>query len=338
MHRQAARCLIGILLAFWLVGCEPRDHLIRQHLLEFGTIIEITLIHDDLRHAERLLENAEQQLKRQRRQWHAWEDSDLTRFNDALQVQARAKVPSSLRPLLQLSQTYYQASDGLFNPAMGRLIAAYGFHNAPADERRISTLRRNLPIMTDLSIDGETARSANPDLQIDLGGIAKGYAIGEVAALFDRNGIRHYVINAGGDLVTQGSRFGKPWRIGIRNPYAPGVFASIELSGRNSLFTSGNYARQYQLGKRFRHHIIDPRSGESSVGQSSATVLTRDPALADAAATILMIDGGAHPRRLARSLGTGAYLIVTEARQILASTDIAPKLDIHTNWPLRIIH
>jgi len=216
--------LIWLCAIVVIAGCERRQHLVEQHLLEFGTIIEITMISDDLLLAERLLAEIEQRLKRQRKQWHAWEDSDLTRFNLELQRDSTAEIPASLSHLLQLSRDYQDASGGLFNPALGKLIAAYGFHGGDVDAQAIAEIRLDIPDMRDLQIDGDMASSRNPHLQIDLGGIAKGYAIGGIAEFLDGNGIDNYVINAGGDLVIAGSRFGRPWRIGIQNPFAPGHY------------------------------------------------------------------------------------------------------------------
>jgi len=337
VHRTARYCLILLCSLVLLAGCERRQHLVQQHLLEFGTIIEITLISDDLVQAEVLLKKIEQQLKRQRAQWHAWEDSDLTRFNRQLQQHGRAEVPASLARLLDLSQTYYDASGGLFNPALGKLVAAYGFHDGNADEAAIAAIRRDIPDMHDLRIDGNVASSSNPQLEIDLGGIAKGYAIGLIGEFLDRNGIEHYVINAGGDLLVAGNRFGRPWRIGIQNPFAPGVVASIDLEGRHSLFTSGNYARSYRRGDDLRHHIIDPRNGLPARGQSSATVLADDPVRADVAATALMIDGLRQPRELSRSLAITDFLIIGETREILISRSLAGRLRILTDWPVTIV-
>ena len=337
MHRAKTIRLIWLCALVLLAGCERRQHLIEQHLLEFGTIIEITMIDSDLLRAQSLLEQIEQRLRRQRNQWHAWEDSDLTRFNRSLQQHSSAQVPDSLAALLQLSRRYYDATDGLFNPALGKLIAAYGFHGADADATATAEIRRDIPGMHDLDLNGDIATSRNPNLQIDLGGIAKGYAIAQIAVFLDANGVEHYVINAGGDLVVNGNRFGRPWRIGIQNPFAPGAFASIELAGRHSLFTSGDYERSYRQGDRFRHHIIDPRSGVSSSGQSSATVLADDPTLADVAATALMIDGAQHHRSLATALAIDNYLVVRESREILISHSLAQKVRILTQWPVTIV-
>jgi len=337
VHRTTRYCLIWLCCAALLGGCERRQHLVQQHLLEFGTIIDITLISDDLPKAEKLLQEIEQQLLRQRAQWHAWEDSDLSRFNRQLQLHGSAEIPTSLAQLLDLSRSYYDASDGLFNPALGKLIAAYGFHDGNTDADAVAEIRRDIPDMHDLHIDGSSATSSNPQLQIDLGGIAKGYAIGLIGDYLERSGILHYVINAGGDLLVSGDRFGKPWRIGIQNPFAPGIVASVELEGKHSLFTSGNYARSYRQGGALRHHIIDPRSGAPARGQSSATVLVNDPVRADVAATALMIDGTRRPRELSRALGIDNYLIISETREILISRSFAQKVEITSRWPTTII-
>ena len=337
MYRATTLRLICLCAIVVIAGCERRQHLVEQHLLEFGTIIEITMISDDLVKAEHLLAEIEQRLLRQRKQWHAWEDSDLTRFNRELQRDSDAEIPASLSDLLRLSREYHDASGGLFNPALGKLIAAYGFHDGDVDAETIAAIRLDIPDMRDLQIDGDRASSHNPHLQIDLGGIAKGYAIGRIAEFLDSNAIDNYVINAGGDLVIAGSRFGRPWRIGIQNPFAPGVVASLELEGRHALFTSGNYARRYHLGEELRHHIIDARSGKSARGQSSATVLGSDPVRTDVAATALMIDGLQQYRELSRSLQVGSYLIISEAREVLVSRALAERVQMVTNWPLTIV-
>jgi len=69
--------------------------------------------------------------------------------------------------------------------------------------------------MLDLQIEGQRATSSNKHLQLDFGGIAKGYAIGLIAAYLQQQGYEHYLINAGGDLVTSGNKFGKAWRIAV---------------------------------------------------------------------------------------------------------------------------
>lgn len=339
MHRaKNLRLTWLLLLAAVAGGCEPRQQLVEQHLLEFGTIIQISLITDDLPRAERLLEEIETRLHRYRSYWHAWEDSDLTRFNAALRQHHEARIPASLAQLLNLCRDYYTASGGLFDPAIGELIAAWGFHGAPPDSAAIAALRSDPPSMRDLVIDGDRAISRHQSLEIDLGGIAKGYAVGLIGEFLEDNGIVDYIVNAGGDMLISGNKFGRPWRIGIQDPYAPGIVASLEIEGRHSLFTSGNYRRRYLRGGELVHHIIDPRDGRPARGQSSATVLVDDPVRADVAATVLMIDGIHNSRKLALSLGVKDYLIVSESREIRVSGPFAEKLEIGPGWEVEIIN
>lgn len=339
MYRATTFRLIWLLSFFLVVtGCERRQHLVEQQLLEFGTIIEITMISTDLTRAEQLLSEIEHRLRVQRNQWHAWEDSDLTRFNLALQQNSTAEVPASLAHLLQLSHRYYEITDGLFNPALGKLIAAHGFHGGQPNADMIAEIKRDVPDMQDLRFESNLAFSSNPHLQIDFGGIAKGFAVGLVSNYLDNNGIDDYIINAGGDMALAGSRFGRPWRIGIQNPYTPGIVARIAIEGKHSLFTSGNYQRRYLRGDDVVHHIIDPRSGEPSRGSSSVTVLNPDPVLADVAATSLMIDGPSGSHSLAKALQVNDFLVIRENREIEVSRSFADKIEITVPWPITIIN
>ena len=325
-------------IGFVLAGCEKRAHLVEQRLLQFGTIIDITLIHTDLDKAERALSDIEQQLTIYRNQWHAWEDSELTRFNQRLANSESTDIPASLTELIRLSQLYYERSQHLFNPAIGKLIAAYGFHaSSVPDEALIKTLREDIPIMPDLVIRGGQAQSFNPNLRLDFGGIAKGYAVALISEFLQQQGFKHFVINAGGDIKLSGDKMGKKWRIAIQDPFKPGAIASINLSGEQALFTSGNYQRYYRQGDNIIHHIIDPRTGKPSARISSATVLAYDPVLADVAATSLMIDGIENHRSLARSLGISDYLIVTDDQQILVTESFANKIEWDSDLPVSIV-
>ena len=331
MHRPAHSQLIKFLLfgIALLVGCERQPNLVEQRILQFGTVIDITLIHDDRVKSEQTLIEIERQLSSYRQSWHAWEDSELTRFNRALGSLQPVRIPASLIELITLSQQYYLKSNRLFNPALGKLIAAYGFHGqSEPDEALIKIIQQNLPTMLDLEIQDQLATNRNAHLQLDFGGIAKGYAIGLIARYLEQQGFEHYLINAGGDLITSGNKLGKPWHIGVQNPFEPGAVASIDLTGTLALFTSGNYARFYRKGDKTVHHIIDPRSGKPSEHISSATVMTNDPVLADVAATTLMIGGLDNHRSLARLLGIEDYMIVDEDQRITISRSMAAKIEL----------
>ena len=312
-----------------LSGCEAQPQLIEQRILQFGTVIDVTLIHSDVEKAESTLRSIEENLQTYREYWHAWEDSDLYRFNQELVSGESVPIPDSLQTLIALSQDYYRSSLKLFNPALGKLIGAYGFHGADqADEALIAEMQRNLPIMPDLTISHNQATSQNRHLQLDFGGIAKGYAMSLVEDFLRKQGFEHFLINAGGDLIVSGSRLDTPWRIGIQNPFKPGAIASVSLNSRQHLFTSGNYQRYYRKDGEIVHHIIDPRTGRPAKRIASATVLSDDAVLADVAATSFMIDGWDNHRELANSLGISNYLIVNETGDIIISKPFYDKIEL----------
>ena len=325
-------------IALLPAGCEKKAHLVEQRLLQFGTIIDITLIHPDLAKAEWALSEIEQQLATYRNQWHAWEDSDLTRFNHRPASSKSTDIPASLNELIRMRQGYYERSQHLFNPAIGKLIAAYGFHGlSKPDTELIKTLRQDIPTMPDLVIRDGQAQSTNPALQLDFGGIAKGYALDRISDFLHQQGFEHFLINAGGDLQVSGDKMGKEWRIAIQNPFRPGTIAGINLSGQQALFTSGNYQRYYRRGDKIIHHIIYQRTGAPSIRISSATVMASDPVLADVAATSLMIGGLENHRSLAESLGIDDYLIITDDEQIFVTRSFANKLEWISDLPVSII-
>jgi len=248
-----------------------------------------------------------------------------------------AQVTEPLVELIRLSQQYYQSSQHLFNPALGKLIAAYGFHGKETpDQALIKAIQKDLPGMPDLKIKNGMAVSDNPYLELDFGGIAKGYAIDLVANDLKHSGFKNFLINAGGDVLIYGNHFGKPWRIGVQNPFAPGAIASIELSGDQKLFTSGNYRRFYRKDGSIVHHIIDPRTGKPSTQVTSATVLTDDAVLADVAATTLMIDGWQNHRSLAKSLGISDYMLIDAKLNIIVSRSLAEKLEFTSDVSVTI--
>jgi thiamine biosynthesis lipoprotein len=321
-------------------GCDTQSQLIEARILQFGTVIDVSLIHHDLDVAEKTLTEIERQLAVYHHQWHAWENGDLRNFNQSLASQQITQVPPTLLRLINLSQYYYPRSNQLFNPALGKLIGAYGFHGeTEPDQETIDEIKKNLPTMLDLELEPESliATSQNQHLELDFGGIAKGYAIGLIAQFLQQQGYENYLINAGGDLVTSGTKFGKAWHIAIQNPFKPGAIASIELSGKHSLFTSGNYQRFYQKESQRVHHIIDPRTGNPSSNISSATVLTSNPVLADVAATTLMIDGLENSRLLASSLEIEDFLVIGENQHIRISASLAGKLEMIGDLPWEII-
>lgn len=321
-----------LLLVSSLISCQ-RPQPSSQRFLQFGTLIDITLIADNEIQAATLFENIEKLLTTRHTEWHGWLDGTLKRFNQSLSQQPvlGTLIPATLKQLVTDSKKYYTTSSGLFNPAMGKLIAAWGFHEySEADHELISTIKKNIPGMNDLVIKNDRAFSLNTHLQLDFGAIAKGLAIKQIAEIITREKVQDFIINAGGDVYTHGQKYSRAWRIAIENPFAPGILGSLNMESESSIFTSGNYRRFYtDKNQRRRHHIIHPLSGEPSINISAATVIHQDPVIADVAATTLMLTDISRLGEMATRFGIRDYLVITEQRQVYASKSMLARIDWH---------
>jgi FAD:protein FMN transferase len=334
--------LIQFFLLFTLItstACQTESDY-SQQFLQFGTLIDITLASTTAEKANAAFTEIEALLIKRHSDWHGWEDGSLTHFNKALHESPDkgTPVPENLRRLIQDSKQYYQISGGLFNPALGKLIGAWGFHDhSEADLSLIKEIKKNIPGMDDLQIRNQLAYSSNPNLQLDFGGIAKGLAILEIQQLIIASGIDNFIINAGGDILAGGKKGSRNWRVAIQDPFKEDVIATIELAPSQSIFTSGNYRRfQNQPGHKKRHHIINPKTGEPSLYISSATVITADPVLADAAATTLMLGNKDQIKSLAAALGIQQYMVITEQREAIISKSMYDKLAWHEQQQFKI--
>ncbi len=326
----AAAAWIAAALLFFPPGA--RTATVTADMPVFGTRVEITLYGVERARAARALEGLRTLFARMHREWHAWEESPVVRLNRRLAAGGWVPVPPDLRALIVASKRLYRASGGRFNPAIGRLVALWGFHRQdwtdarPPPPAAVRALLARHPGMDDVRVRGNAVRSRNPAVALDFGAIAKGYGLDRAVAVLRRMGIRNALLNAGGDLRAIGRHGGRPWRIGIRNP-AGGVLATLEVDGDASVFTSGDYERGYTYRGRRYHHILDPRTGYPARGTRSVTVLFHgDAASADAAATALFVAGPRDWYRVARRMGAAGVLLIASDGTIHMNPAMARKV------------
>ncbi|WP_018871780.1 FAD:protein FMN transferase [Thioalkalivibrio sp. ALJ16] len=328
--RMLIRALTLLLAASLLTACG-RDEPDTEQLsfYAFGTLVELTLHPPGAYDIEQIESAVQDELEVLHRSWHAWEPGSLGRTNELLALQGEFSAPPSVLPLIERGREMEDLSGGLFNPALGKLVAAWGFHQdepagPPPDAATLDALLDNPPGMGDIERNGVRLRGTHPDLQLDFGGLAKGLAVERVLELLGELGVEAAIFNAGGDLMTLGRPQERAWRVRIRHPRG-GTLGSIELGAGEALFTSGDYERGYDWEGEYIHHVIDPRSGRPSQGVASATVLHHDPALADGAATTLMIAGPEAWPEYARRMGVEYALLVLDDR-IEATAGLAERV------------
>lgn len=330
-RRRLAVLLVLLLAAGCSRGPEPR----LETLHVFGGVTEIELRGAEPAQAQAAIAEISVQLNQRHREWHAWEASDLTRINAAFAAGEPVQAPASVIDLVQRSKPLSEASDGLFDPAIGGLISAWGFHTSsfpvqsPAPRPEVLALwRRQRPRITDVSVDGDRLSSRNPRVQLDFGALAEGVAGELILDTLRRHGIEHALVSLGGDVVALGDGDGRPWEVGIRDPFG-GVLGGVELGDGEALFSTGNYNkfRASPSGARWGH-ILDPRTGYPARGAAAVVVLHADPVLADAAATALFVAGPAGFERIARRMGMHCALMVTEENEMLVTTAMHARLQL----------
>lgn len=328
----------AVFLLALLFGCQREPEPVREQLLVFGSSAEVEVVNADAAVVRQVLAEAMADLAQLERDWHAWQPSALTRVNAALAAGAAAPAPESIRQLLERVRPWSERSGGLFDPAIGGLIALWGFHTdqfpitRPLPEpAQIEAWLAQRPQLGDVRIEGEQIISRNPAVQLDLAAVAEGAAAERVAALLRRRGIDNALLSLGGDLLALGQRGSRRWRVAIRDPIGGGdrMLASIELGDGESLFTSGNYARfrQAPSGQRWAH-ILDPRSGRPAEGVAEAVVLAADPVRADALATALMVGGPAQFAALLRAFGVRCALILTDQNELMITRAMASRIEL----------
>lgn len=215
-----------------------------------------------------------------------------------------------------------RTSGGLFDITIGPLVDAWGFGSdnpgipaAPDIEAALALVDyRRVEVLADCTIH------TGPGQQIDLGGIAKGYAADEAARVLRESGVRRAIINLGGNVLTLGSKpDGSRWKIGIQNPFRPtGATVGILEVEEGAVVTSGIYERFFEeAGKRY-HHILNPRTGYPENGELAGVSVSVPTALdADALSTTLFLLGIEKGCRLLETFPDSGAVFITRNREIV---------------------
>ena len=310
------RALALPLLLSALAACRPGSEIHRAEFFVFGTLVEVSVQGVDEDVAAEAFAVLQQDFQSMHRDWHAWEPGLLHDVNAAFAAGLPARANPDIVAMVEASQRYERLSGGRFNPAIGALVELWGFHTSefpiegpPPSVLAVDALARQQPSSADIRIDGLMLSSENTAVQLDFGGIAKGYAIDRACARLRSFGIEDAIVNAGGDLRAIGDHGDRPWRIAVRDPRG-GIVGSLETARDEAVFTSGNYERYRQDSEVRYPHILDPRTGWPVTDLSSVTVVAGEGLLADAAATALIVAGPDEWAETARSMGLEQVLVV----------------------------
>jgi thiamine biosynthesis lipoprotein len=233
-------------------------------------------------------------------------ESEISRFN-----RHRSTAPFPVSPetasVVRKAIDVARATDGAYDITLDPLIDLWGFdrdggRDTPPSAAEIAKAREHTGYAR-LGVAGDALRKSDPQVTINLGGIASGFAVDLIAGLLDREGFGDYMIDVTGEVRARGKNVDdQPWRIGVQLPVPDAdpraVLTAISLVDQ-SVTTSGSYRNFFESGGKRYHHILDPKTGAPvATDLVSVTVLYKDAVTADGYDTPFFILGEERARAI----------------------------------------
>ena len=315
--------LLFSLILSLLTGCSQKEQ-IRGPLTKsnyiLGTLIEITLYDNQ---DVKIIDEAFDRIKdiENKMTINSENPSQITRLNDA-SGSHEVELSEDTFYVLEKGKYYSQLSEGEFDITIGPIVKLWniGTEYAAIPDPKILAESLKLVDYNKLSLNSEkhTAKLETSGMKVDLGAIAKGYAADEVASILRSHGVKHAIINLGGNILAVGANInGNPWKIGIQNPFNPrGDYLGIAKVDNKTVVTSGIYERYFeQDGKRY-HHIIEPKTGyPADNGIAGVSIITDKSIDGDGLSTSIFLLGLDKGMKLIESLdNTEAVFITTDKK------------------------
>ncbi|MDD5580860.1 MAG: FAD:protein FMN transferase [Methylobacter sp.] len=230
-------------------------------------------------------------------------DSFLSEINRAAISGGSISVDDETASLLDYAVTCYEQSDGLFDITSGILRRAWKFDQGQLPEQSLIDELLDKVGWHKVSWKRPVLAFSVPGMEIDFGGVVKEYAVDRAAALCYAQGIKHGVVNLGGDIKVIGPRAnGSPWRIGIRHPRSKDALLDTLLLTEGALASSGDYERCIMVNGVRYGHVLNPKTGWPVRHLAAVSVVGDFCVVAGSASTIAMLKENSGPAWL-ESLG-----------------------------------
>ena len=293
-----------LLLCILLTGCSTPEPELKQYNATFLSLFDtVTTIIGKAESEERFQEKAQQihdQLLKYHKLFDIYNDhegiNNLKTVNDNAGV-APVRVDSAIIDLLLDCRIYYDITNGRVNVAMGSVLRLWHEARTDGEDDPVNAYLPDMEALQnaaqhisfeDVIIDpvASTVYLADPELRLDVGAVAKGWATQRVADSLESG----YLISVGGNVCATGPKDadGTPWVVGIDDPDHEGYLHTVYVNSE-SVVTSGDYQRWYMVDGELYHHLIDPDTLYPSRYWKSVSIVCDDSGLADALSTALFL-------------------------------------------------
>jgi len=284
----------------------------RQEAAIMGTNVTVELWHEDAGQAQELADAVLREMRRIDDLMSTYKPGSLISKVNRNAATLPVPVNEELLLLITLSLEYSELTEGAFDITYASVGQHYDYRKGkfPDSEQ----LAKTLP-----AIDYHHVRLNHADasvsflrkgVRIDLGGIAKGYAVDRSIGILQQAGIRNALVSAGGDTRVIGKRWDRPWNVGIRDPRRQDKIVSLIPLEDSAISTSGDYERYFEKDGVRYHHILNPGTGKSSRGVHSTSIIGQTSINADALSTSVFVLGVKKGLQLINSIEDAEAVIV----------------------------
>ncbi|WP_175622373.1 FAD:protein FMN transferase [Chryseobacterium schmidteae] len=287
-----------------------------------GSKFEITLVDKDSLSAEKNIDKSINEIRRIENLISEWKpETQISEVNRNAGIKP-VKVDSEVFTLTEKGIYFSKLTDGAFDISIVAMDKIWKFDdsmNELPSEESIKNSVKNVGYQNIiLDKTNSTIFLKNKGMKIGFGSIGKGYAADKTRELMKGFGIKSGLINASGDISAWGTQSdGKPWAIGINNPFKDDKIAAVLYLKENAVTTSGSYEKYAEIhGKRYSH-IMNPKTGYPSTGLTSVTVVGPNATMANGFSTSIMVLGKKEGLKLIKKLPEYQYLIIEDSGKIV---------------------
>jgi FAD:protein FMN transferase len=323
--------IIFLLVCSPALSAEEKPRWFGETQAIMGTKISVQLWMDDEKKATQAIAAVMDEMRRIDNEYSPWiETSQLYKLNQSV-AKATQKNPVTISPELSFvidkSFYYSKISEGAFDITFASLARYYDYRAKlkPSEAQREALLSAINYKHIHLNPKTHQVWFDHDKVYMDLGGIAKGYACDKAIEILKKFGVKSASVTAGGDTRLLGNKSGKPWMVGIKNPRSEeGVAITLPLED-TAISTSGDYERYFidDNGERV-HHIINPKTGKSTKGIMSVTILGPEGIDTDALSTTVFVMGAEKGLALINKLPGFDAIIITEEGKVVYSQGLMP--------------
>jgi FAD:protein FMN transferase len=251
-------------------------------------------------------------------------DSELSMVN-ARAINGPTVLSEELFNVLKKAQEISELSNGAFDISFGSVGYLYDYRNGKQPTQDSIDQLVGAVDYRKIFLDpvSRTVELKNKNMRLDLGGIAKGYAVDQGINTLKQFGVSNARLSAGGDMRLLGDKRGKPWIVGVQDPRAKDAQAVVLPLFDVAVSTSGDYERFFvsEEGERV-HHILSPKTGKPSEGVQSVTIIGQSAMETDALSTAVFVLGVKKGLHLINSLPDLDAIILDEKRTLHYSNNL----------------